>query len=150
MKKSIALMLALVLAAGLFSGCGGKKSANYADGTYTAQSSVLTAEDNEDDAGNGYGVVTITVKDNAIVDCKFDMYMEDGTLKDDTYGMKNGEIANEGFYKMAQAARNAGQSYAQMLKESGSLDGVDAISGATISYGQFVEAVEEALSQAEE
>ena len=131
-------------------GCGGKKAASYKDGTYTAQSSVLTAEENEDDAGNGYGVVTITVKDNVIVDCSFDMYMEDGTLKDDTYGMKNGEIANEGFYKMAQAARDAGQSYAQMLRESGSLDGVDAISGATISYGQFVEAVEEALSQAEE
>ena len=147
MKRIIACVLLALMFALALAGCGGK--ASYKDGTYTAQSSVFVAEDNSDEeSGNGYGVVTITIKDNVITDCKFEMYMEDGTLKDEDYGKKNGEIANEGFYKMAQNAVAAGQSYAQMLKESGSLKGVDAISGATISYGQFTEAVEEALAQA--
>ena len=149
MKRIIALVLLVLTLAFALAGCGGK--ASYKDGTYTAQSSVFVAEDNSDEeSGNGYGVVTITIKDNVITDCKFEMYMEDGTLKAEDYGKKNGEIANEGFYKMAQNAVAAGQSYAEMLKESGSLKGVDAISGATISFGQFTEAVEEALAQAKE
>lgn len=146
MKKKISVMAVLLMAVMLLSACGGTKT--YNDGTYTAQSSLLLDEETAD-AGNGYGVVTITIKDNVIVDCVFEMYMEDGTLKDEDYGKKNGEIANEGFYKMAQGAVAAGQSYAEMLKQSGSLKGVDAISGATISFGQFTEAVEEALRQAE-
>ena len=149
MKKTLALLLPGVLAVLLLCACGGGK-ASYRDGTYTAQSSVFVADDGEEESGNGYGVVTVTVKDNAVTDCVFAMYMEDGTLKDESYGKKNGEITNEGFYRMAQGAVAAGQSYAEMLRQSGSLDGVDAISGATISYGQFTEAVELALEQARE
>ena len=37
-----------------------------------------------------------------------------------------------------------------MLVQSGSLEGIDAISGATINYNEFVEAVELALDQAAE
>ena len=148
MKRIIVLVLLVLTLAFALAGCGGK--ASYRDGTYTAQSSMFVSEeDTDEEAGNGYGVVTITIKDNVITDCKFEMHMEDGTLKAEDYGKKNGEIANEGFYKMAQNAVAAGQSYAQMLKETGSLKGVDAISGATISYGQFTEAVEEALKQAQ-
>ena len=37
-----------------------------------------------------------------------------------------------------------------MLIANGQLDGIDAISGATINYNEFVEAVEDALSKAQE
>ena len=49
--------LLLILAAGciMLSGCGAK---NYADGTYSAQSTEYRNEDENDDSGNGYGVVT--------------------------------------------------------------------------------------------
>jgi len=40
--------------------------------------------------------------------------------------------------------------YAKQLVENGQLDGIDAISGATINYDEFVEAVDNALSQAQE
>ena len=143
------MLLVAAMAVGLFSGCGGKKEASYKDGTYTAQSSLFVAEDGEDEeAGNGYGVVTITVKDNVITDCEFTTYMTDGTVKDEEYGKKDGEIANQDYYNKAQRAVKASQNYAEQLAAKGSLDKVDAISGATISYGEFVEAVKEALKQA--
>lgn len=148
MKKLIAFLLVAVMAAAFLAGCG---SVTYADGTYTAQSSLYLAdEDDEDgDAGNGYGVVTVTIKDGAIADCEFVMYMEDGTVKGETYGMKDGVIANEGYYKRAQVAVAAGPEYAKQLVAAGNVKGVDAISGATISYDQFVEAAKDALKQAQ-
>ena len=149
MKKSLPVLGIGVLAALLLSGCG---SARYADGTYTAQSSVYEGlEDEEgDEGGDGYGVVTITVKDNVVVDCTFTTYMTDGTVKDEEYGKQNGEIANQDYYNKAQRAVRASENYAQQLAAKGKLDEVDAISGATISYGEFQEAVELALDQAKE
>jgi major membrane immunogen (membrane-anchored lipoprotein) len=38
--------------------------------------------------------------------------------------------------------------YAQTLSKTGNLGSVDAISGATIAYNQFIEAVEDALEKA--
>lgn len=140
------MMAAAVLMA---AGCGsGSKS--YADGTYEAQSSVYINEDEDSDDGNGYGVVSITIKDNAIVDCTFKTYEEDGTQKDEDYGKARGTVANQDFYNKAQKAVAACDEYASMLVANGSLDGIDAISGATINYNEFNEAVEAALKQAEQ
>lgn len=138
--------VAMIFTLGL-SGCG---QSNYADGAYTAQSSVYESfdDDDEEEGGDGYGVVTVTIKDNAITDCTFETYQVDGTLKDEDYGKQNGEIANQDFYNKAQRAVKASQNYAEQLAAKGDLKAVDAISGATISYGQFKEAVEAALSQA--
>ena len=61
-----------------------------------------------------------------------------------------GSIANKDYYNKAQKANAARDEYAKMLVANGSLDEIDAISGATINYNEFVEAVESALSQAEE
>ena len=85
MKKIIA-MLTLILACAL-AGCGGSKT--YKDGTYTGKSAVFSGD--EEGNGNGYGEVTITIKDNAITACAFKTYEENGTLKDENYGMADGE-----------------------------------------------------------
>ncbi len=148
MKKMFAAALAAVLAAGLLTGCGGKK-VSYKDGTYEAQSSVFENDDGTDD-GNGYGVVTVTIKDGKISDCTFITYEKDGTLKDEEYGKEDGRIANKDYYNKAQKANAACAEYASMLVQNGQLDGIDSISGATINYKEFKEAVELALKQAEE
>lgn len=148
MKKWIYVTALGILGALLLSGCG----ANYADGTYTAQSSVYEGIEDEDgdEGGDGYGVVTITVKDNVIVDCEFTTYMTDGTVKDTEYGKKDGEIANQDYYNKAQRAVQASANYAEQLAAKGDLKEVDAISGATISYDEFKEAVRLALKQAKQ
>jgi major membrane immunogen (membrane-anchored lipoprotein) len=128
----------------LLTGCG---STNYADGTYTGKSSVYES-DEEDGNGNGYGVVTITIKDNAITECTFETYEPDGTLKDSDYGRKNGEVANRDYYNKAQKAIAACEKYAENLVSTNDIGEVDAISGATINYDNFKEAVKDALNQA--
>ena len=145
-KRLLPLMGLTLITVLLLSGCG----SIYADGTYTAQSSVYEGlEDDEGDAGgDGYGVVSITIRDNVIVDCTFTTYMTDGTEKDEDYGKQDGEIANQDYYNKAQRAVRASQNYAEQLAAKGSLDQVDAISGATISYDEFKEAVRLALKQA--
>ena len=150
-KKVYQSMMAVFLAAGVLSltACGG--SANYKDGTYEGKSDVFEY-DNEDgsDDGNGYGVVNITVKDNKITECTFETYETDGTKKGEDYGKKSGSVANKDFYNKAQKAVAACDEYANMLVANGSLDGIDAISGATKNYEQFTDAVEKALKKAAE
>ena len=143
-----AFLLITLLAALALTGCGSK---SYADGTYTAQSMVYEGIEDEEfgEEGDGYGVVTITIRDNVITECEFTTYMTDGTVKDSEYGKQNGEIANQDYYNKAQRAVRASQNYAEQLAAKGDLDGVDVISGATISYDEFVEAVQLALKDAE-
>ena len=143
------MMIRICAAAGaalLLAGCGG---GTLKDGTYTAQSSMYESlEDEEDEGGEGYGIVSITVKDNTITACEFTTYMPDGTVKDEEYGKKNGEIANQDYYNKAQRAVKASQNYAEQLAAKGDLKQVDAITGATISFNEFNEAVELALKEA--
>ena len=146
--KKLLLILTAALACIALAGCG-EDEVTYADGTYTGESSVYENDDGTDD-GNGYGVVTITIENGAITACEFATYETDGTLKDEDYGMEGGEIANRDYYSKAQKAVAAVDEYASMLVEYGSLDEIDAISGATVNYNSFVEAVENALAQAAE
>ena len=150
MKKLLVILLACTLCA-VLAGCDGggssKKAASWKDGTYTAQSSVFTNDDGTED-GNGYGVVTLTIEDGKIADCTYQTYEIDGTLKDSDYGKQNGEIANRDYYSKAQKAVAACDEYAKMLVANEGLDGLDAISGATVNYNEFVEAVNLALSEA--
>ena len=146
-KRVIPIMAAGLLAVSMAVGC----SSNYKDGTYTAQSSVFEGIEDEEfgeENGDGYGEVTITVKDNKIVDCQFTTYMTDGTVKGEDYGKQDGAIANQDYYNKAQRAVQASQNYADQLAAKGDLKEVDAISGATISYNEFNEAVKLALKQA--
>ena len=146
MKKIVKLLLAVMSAAVLsvtFASCSGEqKSVSYTDGTYTGRSSDFK----EDESGNGagYGTVEIEIKDNRITACTFKMYELDGTLKDESYGA---DLSKENRLKAQKAVQSADK-YAALLIKSGSIDGVDAISGATISCSEFKEAVNDALSKA--
>jgi major membrane immunogen (membrane-anchored lipoprotein) len=146
MKKKMLFVLGfLSMSIGMLVGCG---TQNYADGTYTGTSSVYVSDEDEGN-GNGYGVVTITIKDNTIINCTYETYEPDGTLKDSDYGMQNGEVANRDYYNKAQKAIAACEKYAENLVLKNDIDEVDAISGATINYDNFTEAVKDALKQAE-
>ena len=147
MKKRILLAVCTLGVLTSLAGCGGGEK-TYTDGVYEGKSSVFENEDGSED-GNGYGVVTITIQDGKISDCVYQTYETDGTLKDEEYGKARGEIANRDFYNKAQKAVAACPEYANMLVENGQLDGIDAITGATINYQEFIEAVEDALSKAE-
>lgn len=125
----------------VLAGCkDGARDIAYKDGTYIGKSS-------EDDRG-AYGEAAITIEDNRITGCKYVTWQKDGTIKDENYGKVNGEISNQEFYDKAQLAVQAMKQYAEKLVEVQKLEGVDAIAGATISYNQFHEAVNNALGEA--
>ena len=129
---------AVVASVGLVACGGGGSAESYNDGTYEGKSQVLDA--NVD--GDGYCEVTITVKDGKISDAKMAAYLPDGTPKDKNYG-KDG--AN---YAIAQKAVSAGDEYVSVLLQTGAIDAVDTVSGATYLHDQFVEATKDALSKA--
>ena len=106
------------------------------DGTYTGKSS-------EDDFG-GHMEVTITVADGKITDTEVKNLQKDGSEKGEDYGK---EVGEEG-HKTAQMTLEASQTYGQELTEKGSVEEVEAVTGATQSYNQFVEAANDATNQA--
>lgn len=106
------------------------------DGTYTGKSS-------EDDYG-GHMEVTITVADGKISNTEVKNLQKDGSEKGEDYGKEAGE---EG-HKTAQMTLEASQTYGQELTEKGSVEEVEAVTGATQSYNQFVEAANDATNQA--
>ena len=121
----------------LAAGCG---SGGYRDGVYTGRSG-------EDDTG-AWGEARITLKAGKVIGCEFITRQKDGTVKDAEYGKINGEIANQVYYDKAQLAVEAMKKYAAEYLAAGDLKAVEAVSGATISYDQFLEAVENALETA--
>jgi major membrane immunogen (membrane-anchored lipoprotein) len=121
----------------LMAGCG---RGGYKDGSFSAESS-------RDDTG-AWGVVGITITDGKISDVVFTSYQKDGTVKGEDYGKVNGEISNQSYYDKAQLAVRAMKAYEEQFKSSGRIDSVDAVTGATVSFNQFVEAAEAALEMA--
>ena len=148
-RNLTALLLGAALTAGLLTGCG---SVSYKDGTYTGQSGIYEALDEEEDAEvEGYGEVTLTLTGGKVTACEFQTYTTDGTPKDEEYGKEGGEVKNPDYYNKAQRAVRACAAYAQELVEAGDPNAkVDAISGATVNYDEFNEAVKDALKKAEE
>ncbi|MDR2398741.1 MAG: FMN-binding protein [Spirochaetaceae bacterium] len=117
----------------------------YRDGTYTGRSS-------PDDRG-AYGEVELTLAEGKVRGCRFVTWQKDGTIKDEQYGKINGEISNLDYYEKAQLAVRAMEHYAARyveVQDVRKLDQVEAVSGATIAYQQFMEAVEQALEYARE
>lgn len=154
MKKYQALLATGAVTASLLTGCGsdpaqqgsshagheGHQPQHYKDGTYTAQSSP--------DWRGGVGEINLTILEGKIVKADYRGIQKDGKPKDADYGKTNGKIENPEFYKKAQVAVKASAQYGPQLLEKQSLDEVDAISGATVSYQQFMEAGQKALDQA--
>lgn len=143
-RKLLVLFCVLTLALLALAGCGG--SAGYADGTYEGRSEMY--EDNEGGDGDGYGVVSLTISGGVITDCTFSTFQLDGSPKDAEYGKEGGIVANQDYYNKAQRAVQACDEYARQLAETGDLKKVDAVSGATINYHQFQDAVKDALNKA--
>jgi major membrane immunogen (membrane-anchored lipoprotein) len=136
-KSCFVFCAALLLTVMLPAGCGKR---TLVDGIYTGRSG-------EDDTG-AWGEVTITIAGERITDCRFITRQKDGTVKDENYGKVNGEISNQDFYNKAQLAVRAMEQYAKIYRETGDLKQVEAVSGATIAFDQFNEAVELALGGA--
>ena len=86
----------------------------------------------------------IEIKDHKIVNADYigrDLF---GHVKDENYGGDQGSAD----YRKAQVAVKAIDKYVMQLADTQSLEQVDAISGATVSYIQFVEAVKSAVDKA--
>ncbi len=150
-KTQLIRVIATIMIAGLCFvayACSGSNGASepsgYADGSYIGRSSDFQSD--ESGNGAGYGQVELEIKDNEIISCTFTLYELDGKIKDETYGA---DLSKENRLKAQKAVQSASK-YAQMLVESGSIEGVDAISGVTISHSEFIEAVNDALSKAAE
>ncbi|MBQ3336370.1 MAG: FMN-binding protein [Selenomonadaceae bacterium] len=143
--------IAILVAAILISGCGGEEKSsapkpaqnkidlsNAKDGTYTIESS------RDEKLGNS--TLTLTIKDKKIVAAEFTGYDLFGNVKDENYGALTGKDSAD--YKKAQVAVDAIKIYPAQLVETQDLSKVDAISGASISYGQFVETTRRAVEEA--
>lgn len=154
MKKKNPLLLIIgfvTLNLSLLTGCGNQPTTehadhdlmphSYKDGTYTAKSS-------PDDQG-AVGEVNLTIQQGKIFQADYKGIQKDGKVKDAEYGKTNGKIENEEFYIKAQKAVKGAATYAPKLVETQELDKVDAVSGATVSYTQFIEAGRKALDQAQ-
>jgi major membrane immunogen (membrane-anchored lipoprotein) len=135
------LVLGLVLGVAavlvLLPGCG---RAPYKDGVYTGRSG-------EDDTG-AWGEVSLTIGAGKLSACEFITRQKDGSVKDENYGKINGEISNQDYYDKAQLAVEAMKKYTAEYLKAGNIQDVEAVSGATIAYNQFLEAVEQALEKA--
>jgi major membrane immunogen (membrane-anchored lipoprotein) len=126
-----------VMSAVLLVSCG---KTVYHDGTYSGRSGA--------DETGAWGEVTVTIREGRITGCAYVTYQKDGTIKGEDYGKVNGEISNRAYYDKAQLAVRAMQTYAEELSAKQKLKAVDAISGATIAFTQFNEAVLMALEKA--
>ena len=130
-------VIIILLVAAILANC---KGSSYQDGVYEGSSGV-------DDKG-AWGEISVTVREGKVAACTFITRQKDGTVKGEDYGKINGEISNPDFYAKAQLAVRAMEGYAKQFAQTGSLDQVDAVGGATIAYDQFMEAAEKALEKA--
>jgi major membrane immunogen (membrane-anchored lipoprotein) len=135
-------------AAGGLAGCG--PSAPPFDPSLPLADGVWVGESEPDEEG-AYGRSTVTVADGKIVASEYVTVQANGSVKAEDYGKdSSGQIANRSAYRAAQKAVAAFDVYARELIEVGEPAEVDAVSGATIAYGQFLEASTNALIQAQE
>jgi major membrane immunogen (membrane-anchored lipoprotein) len=131
------------LAAGCSAGPSLDRDRPFQDGVFEGRS----APDEE----GAIGHVTITVRQGAVAQVDFVVVGADGQPKDETYGLDStGQIANQAYYRQAQAAVAAFPVYARQLVEVGYPEDVDVISGATWAHDQFVEAATAALLESQD
>lgn len=135
-KRRISMLIAISMVFTLaVSGCGKKEKVILKDGVYEGSYK-------DDDGGNmaSYVDISFTVKNGKIVSCYSQEFMADGKPKDEHYG----ESAGAQNFAKAQVAFEGMKEYPNELVAKQDIDKVDAISGATISFKRFVEAVKNA------
>lgn len=160
-KSFVVLLLGSLLSLVLFSGCGGADKNAVADTVSTAAKPAASpccdlsdAKDGtyvaESVADNfmGKGRISIAIKDHKIVSVNYFGVDPEGKIKEKDYGKTNGQVENPAFYQKAQKAVKANSAYAERLLQEQQLAKVDAISGATVSYQQFIEAAKIAIMKA--
>ena len=150
-KRLTALFICAVAGVTVLGGCGSsgenEKGNALNPGVYTGQSS--TADDEE---GGGYAIVKLTVgDDNKIENVTFDTFEKNGKKKFTENGAPaDPESDDPEYLKMMKDAWEACETYRTQFLETGDTGKIDAISGATLSYDQFKEAVDIALQKASE
>ncbi len=132
-KTLVASLLAFMILVSI-SACGG--GGGYKDGTYEGEY--------VSDQNNNSTKVTITITEGEIAECKAKFFDSSGNEKDENYGLDLQDAQKQ----KAQIAYKGMKQYADLLVEAGNLDDIDAVSGATVSFKEFQEAVKDALSKA--
>lgn len=136
MKKVwISIVALVVVLAVVFALKGGISGKTYRDGTYEG------AYESSDGQRTS---VTLTIKDNKIVDCKLNARDALGNVKDENYG--KGGTAED--FRRAQLSVREMKKYPDMLLETQDIDKMDALSGATVTFKAMQIAVHEALKKA--
>lgn len=141
LRSCIILTTAIICVTGVY-GCGEKKSKaiSYNDGSYDGESSP--------DEWGGVLKAHITIKEGKISEVSIENLDGAGNEKGEDYGKQDGEIKNEGLYRIAQEAVKNTKEYPLKLMETQNIDDVDTIAGATVSNKAFKEAVNAALKDA--
>lgn len=139
-KNLLVFCVVSLLAASLLSGCKAKDygSMTYKDGTYTG------VYEDEDEHSKSSVEVTLKIEGGRIVDCQYVEKDKDGKVKGADYGKEAGEAK----YRLAQLAVEGAQTYPGQLLEKQNPDEMDAVSGATVSFKCFQQAVYQALDKA--
>ncbi|MDO5695540.1 MAG: FMN-binding protein [Eubacteriales bacterium] len=159
MRKSKLLRVAVLAVAFLtvlnLSGCG---KVSYKDGTYTAHVDANDVpkeefdefEESEDNPSGstvlGEADVTIVIKDGKITSCEYKAKDAKGQPKDENYGRDGAPLSQ----KKAQKAVAGLKEYCNQLVEKQNINDVDTVTGATISYDEFIEVAKAALKKAKE
>ena len=131
-RKNFNFFIILILSMIFVTSCSSKKTLK--DGVYEGYY--------KDESSNVK--VVITVKDKKIVDCvREEIENKNNKIKDENYGKDDADFN----YKQAQKAVKNSEGYAKKLVEVQDIDKVDSVSGATISYKRFKNAVNNALNK---
>ena len=161
-KKALLIGMTLIVAVGLFVGCGSKQKEAVSENTQVEQKTekvaykdgIYTAE--TDEFNNGWkGTVSIEVKDGKIVSADWNGVNEEGATKKDAskggkYPMVEKAGAKAPWHEQAQLAEaylieTQDQNNIKYTDEEGH---TDAISGASIKVSEFFTLAEKALEKA--
>lgn len=133
MKRILAALLSVMLIAQLLAACGSQ--AGLQDGYYTAQASEFSHGWKE--------YITILVKGGSIISVEYNAENASGFIKSWDNAYMQTMLHSNGTYPNAYTRYYAGQ-----LLEDQNADGIDAISGASSSYGSFQKLSAAVLEQA--
>lgn len=133
MKRIFAMLLSLLMTAALLTACGGQ--AGLQDGYYTAQMSQFSHGWKE--------YITILVKGGSIISVEYNAENASGFIKSWDNAYMQNMLHTSGTYPNEYT-----RFYAAQLLERQEADRIDALSGATSSYGSFQKLAAAVLEQA--